>query len=338
MIAIETPRPVASSCALSTSIARRSGLQVEIRIVVLRRLRVEQVHALREIDARIAIQGGDDVRDVAPLGNGQHLAIDVERLDRPAFDAAQVVLVRELRQDAIDGRRRAVAALQIALIRRARESRGQRRGLSHRHEHLPRGRVARCAAAVAHAVRARARREQRRGQRRRARFSWLHVRQRGPREADAWIGGQSAEQLGDLRRSHVAGNAHAVAAELARARRRSRRRCRRAALASRRPWCRSANTMSSSAASLAGGGRERRVVVAVERGQRREPQQDGEHGQRRRPPRRRMERPSRNGRANEAGSRASRRRARRRAGRSPPRPRRRRFVEHARRRVAAAVP
>ena len=68
MIAIETPRPVASSCARSTSIARRGGLQLEVRIVVLRRLRIEQVHALREIDARIAIQRRDDVRDVAPLG------------------------------------------------------------------------------------------------------------------------------------------------------------------------------------------------------------------------------------------------------------------------------
>ena len=35
---------------------RRRGLQLEVRIVVLRGLRVEQVHALREIDARVAIR------------------------------------------------------------------------------------------------------------------------------------------------------------------------------------------------------------------------------------------------------------------------------------------
>ncbi len=153
MIAIDTPRPVASSCALSTSIVVAADCSSSIRIVVSRRLRVEQVHALCEIDARIAVQRCQDLRDVAAVRHRQHFAIDVERLDRPAFDAAQIVLVRELRQDAIDGRRGPVAALQVALIRRAREACGKRRGLPDGHEYLPRGRVSDSVAAAVAAVR-----------------------------------------------------------------------------------------------------------------------------------------------------------------------------------------
>ena len=60
-------------------------------------------HALREIDARVATQRREHVRHVAPLGYRENLAIHVERLDRPTFDAAQVVFMSELGKHAVDG-------------------------------------------------------------------------------------------------------------------------------------------------------------------------------------------------------------------------------------------
>ena len=181
------------------------------------------------------------VGDVALLGHREHFAIHVERLDRPTLDAAQIVLVRELRQNAIHGRRGPVAALQIALIRRARETGGERRGLTHRHENLALGRGRRsvqravpCARSLdaAHAASSAARTTPKREPHRR------HLRQRAAREPHARVGGQRAEQLREPRVVGCAVARRARCSGRARwGRRRSRRRCRRAALASRPPWC-----------------------------------------------------------------------------------------------------
>ena len=64
------PRPEGAVDVDPNLAKTRGGLKIEIRIVVLRGLRFEQVHGLRKVDARIPIQGGNDFRDVAPCGNG----------------------------------------------------------------------------------------------------------------------------------------------------------------------------------------------------------------------------------------------------------------------------
>ena len=61
--------------------------------------------------AVVGLQLIDDLCDVAPFRNVQHFAVHVERLDRPTFDAAQIVLVRELREDAVHRRRRTITPL-----------------------------------------------------------------------------------------------------------------------------------------------------------------------------------------------------------------------------------
>src|SRR5262249_55474603 len=101
------------------------------------------------------------------VGHREHFAVNGQRCDRPAVDALEPMLASELGEYPLDGRRRPVAPLGIALIRHAGEAEREAFGLANRQQNLAR-RVARPArrGLVLGWTRARTRREQQRERKR----------------------------------------------------------------------------------------------------------------------------------------------------------------------------